>query len=419
MGSFHQASAGNRNSVRLWMALLLAAVLAHPVTALAGPGADAARPEPLQDQQKTTSSGQTPIDVEDNFMRGMGAQTRSEATSKMSAVARAALRLDNLLTVPHFSGSFSFQGQPFPYMMVGGDPRQGHTTTVKTQIIPISMSFEGYDDSNGDPLVLDVSRMVEPFRNSPNFRRTTYSTGFTQLGDAVQRAEFFHAMDPDWHTLLDAPRPLAGVTIDVPRGLATLYRNRRTEVVFAVVDEGFFISHLNTILQLQNLDPAALTIALTTNVFLASAGDIRLCCTVGFHTSFDAGSQDGRQVVQTFVWSSWVEPGIFGPNFADVTAVSHEITEWMNDPFGANLAPPWQYPNGAGGCQNNLEPGDPLEGFPNLSYPVTIGNMTYHPQSAALLQWFSREKPSSAIDGVYSYPNSSLLTAPSEPCVKK
>ncbi|MBZ5522571.1 MAG: hypothetical protein LAP21_10070 [Acidobacteriia bacterium] len=418
MGSDRNASAGSRNSARVCIALLLTALLAHSLTASAGVGADAARRDPLQEQQQLPSA-QTPIDVDDNFLQGMGARTRSEAVSKMSTAARAAMRLDNVLTVPHFSGSFSFQGQPFPYIIAGGDPRQGETTVIRTQMIPISMSFEGYDDSNGDPVTLDVSPVVEPFRNSPNFRKSTYGTGFTQLGDAVQRAEFFHAMDNDWHTLLDPPKPLAGVTIDVPRGLATLYRNRRTGVIFAVVDEGFFLSHLNTILQLQNIDPEALTIALTTNVFLAQSGDIRLCCTVGFHTAFDAGQQAGRQVVQTFVWSSWVEPGIFGPNFADVTAVSHEMSEWLNDPFGSNLVPAWQYPNGAGGCQDNLEPGDPLEGFPNLSYPVTIGSMTYHPQSAALLQWFSREKPSSAIDGVYSFPNAALLSGPSEACVKK
>ncbi|HWZ46372.1 MAG TPA: hypothetical protein VNW97_23065 [Candidatus Saccharimonadales bacterium] len=397
---------------------LLVALLAVPLSVSASAGADSARHEPLQEQQRLLTA-QTPIDVEDNFLQGMGAQTRSEASSKMSAAARAAMQQNNLLTVPHFSGSFSYQGRPFPFLMVGGDPHQSATTTIKTQIIPISMSFEGYDDNNGDPMVLDVAPALEPFRNSPNFRPSSYGTGFTQLGDAVQRAEFFHAMDPDWHTMLEPPRPLAGVTVDVPRGLATLYRNRRTGVVFAVVDEGFFISHLNTILQLQNLDPAALTIALTSNVFLAQEGDIRQCCTVGFHTAFDAGLQGGRQVVQTFVWSSWVEPGIFGPNFADVTAASHEISEWINDPFGSNLAPSWQYPNGAGGCQDNLETGDPLEGFPNLSYSVTIGRRTYHPQSAALLQWFSREKPSSAFDGVYSFPNPSLLTAPSEACAKK
>lgn len=416
MGADRRILAGSRESAGLRLAALLASLLVFP--ALAAAGVDASRRDLAQDQQQIPSA-RTPIDVDDNFLQGMGARTRSEAASKMSTAARAAMRLDNVLTVPHFSGSFNFQGKPFPYIMVGGDPRLGESTQVRTQIIPISMAFEGYDDSNGDPLTLEVSPVVEPFRNSPNFRQSTYGTGFTQLGDAVQRAEFFHAMDPDWHTLLEAPRMLPGLTIDVPRGLATVYRNRRTGGIFAVVDEGFFISHLNTILQLQNLDPQALTIALTTNVFLAQAGDVRQCCTVGFHTAFDAGQQGGRQAVQTFVWASWVEPGIFGPNFADVTAASHEISEWINDPFGSNLVPEWQYPNGAGGCQDNLEPGDPLEGFSNLSYPVTIGNVTYHPQNAALLQWFTREKPSSAIDGVYSFPNAALLGGPSEACAKK
>src|SRR5258708_25113718 len=127
--------------------------------------------------------------------------------------------------------------------MVGGDPHQAATTQIRTQIIPIALTLQGYEDANGDPLVLDVAPVIEPFRNSPSFRRALYGTGFTQFGDAVQRAEFFHAMDPDWHTLLTPPAPLIGVNIDVPRGQATLYRNRRTGALFAIVDDAFFISH--------------------------------------------------------------------------------------------------------------------------------------------------------------------------------
>lgn len=373
------------------------------------------RQEPVPEQQRGATA-LVPIEVDDNFLQGMGAQTHSEPPARMSTAARAAMSLDNVLTVPHFSSSFNHQGQPYRYVMVGGDPHQAATTQIRTQIIPIALTLQGYEDANGDPLVLDVAPVIEPFRNSPSFRRALYGTGFTQFGDAVQRAEFFHAMDPDWHTLLTPPAPLIGVNIDVPRGQATLYRNRRTGALFAIVDDAFFISHLNTILQLQNLDPEALIIALTSNVFLSSGATVQQCCTVGFHTAFDAGVQSGRQVLQTFVWASWVEPGIFGPNFVDVTAATHEISEWMNDPFGSNQVPPWQYPNGAGGCQNNLEPGDPLEGFANLSSPVTIDQTTFHPQSVALLQWFTREKPSGAVDGVYSFPDGKLLTEPSQGC---
>ncbi len=62
--------------------------------------------------------------------------------------------------------------------MAGGDPRKGDTTRVDTALISISFF----------PLVL----------NSPNYENAGYGTGFTQFGDAVQRAEFFNVMKDDW-----------------------------------------------------------------------------------------------------------------------------------------------------------------------------------------------------------------------------
>ena len=226
-------------------------------------------------------------------------------------------------------------------------------------------------------------------------------------------------MDPDWHTLLDRPRILTPLTIDVPRGSASLFRIRSTGAIFAVVDTGFFVSQLNSIIQLENLDVESLPIALTNNVLLAPTANLQKCCVVGFHTAFDMGERRNAPLVQTFVWGSWIDAGILGADFADVTAISHEISEWVNDPFGANLVPVWQVPNGTAGCQKNHETGDPLETSPHAGFPITIDGFIYHPQNQALLQWFTRETPSSAIDGAYSYPNQSLLTSPSQPCAAK
>jgi hypothetical protein len=91
----------------------------------------------------------------------------------------------------------------------------------------------------------------------------------------------------------------------------------------------------------------------------------------------------------------------------------------MNDPFTTNaVIPSWQFPGEPGVCQGNLETGDPVEGLaPDLvTFPVTIGGVTYHPQNEALLQWFAQVSPSNALDGAYSYPNESSLTAPSLSC---
>jgi len=186
--------------------------------------------------------------------------------------------------------------------------------------------------------------------------------------------------------------------------------------VYAVVDSGFFISQLNTIIQLAGLKVDALSMALTTNVFLAPEAEIKHCCLLGFHTSFDAGKVGNTQLVQTFLWASWVDQGILGTTLADVTPMSHEISEWMNNPFGTNLVPAWQVPNSAGKCQDNLETADPLASLPNAGYPVPIDGFVFHPQSQVMMQWFQRQSVSDAMDGAFSFPDQSLMTAPSQAC---
>ena len=370
-------------------------------------------PPPASNEAPTTAH---PIDVEDTFLQASGVQAHFEASNKMSEAANRLLGQNRIVSVPHFSGTFQYQSKTFPFTTVGSAPQKGQTTRIPTAIIPISLFFEGYADDEGNPIVMDIVPTLPAVVNSPNFRNASYPSGYTQFGDAVQRAQFFHAMSSEWHTLLGDPQLLKPVNIDVPRGSATLYRMRSSGAVFAVVDEGFFISHLNTIIQLENLKVNTLAIALTSNVFLAPAADIRKCCVLGFHTSFDAGEVDDMQLVQTFVWASWVDAGIFGGTVADVTAMSHEISEWLNDPFNSNIVPDWQFPNSNNGCQNNMETGDPISAFQHAGFPVPIDGFTYHPQNETLLQWFERKTPSDAIDRAYSFPDENLLISPSQAC---
>jgi hypothetical protein len=372
------------------------------------PAADAEAPLPPQQ----------PTLVDDDFLHISGAQAQFENTTQISENVKIAVRQGRAVSVPYFNNSFNHQQQAFAFSTVGKTPSRGESTVISTQLIPISMFFEGYADQDGKPISLDVTPLLSRFQNSPDFRAAAYGTGFTQFSDAVQRAQFFHVMDPDWHTMLNRPRLLTPLTIEVPRGSATLFRSRTTGAVIAVVDTGFFVSQLNSIIQLEGLDPESLPIALTSNVLLAPGANVQKCCIVGFHTAFEAGERDQAPVVQTFVWGSWVDAGVLGPDFADVTAVSHEISEWMNDPFGANLVPAWKFPTSTA-CQNNLQTGDPLVQLSHAGFPVTIDGFTYHPQNQALIQWFSRETPSTAIDGAYSYPNETVLTSPSQACPAK
>ena len=356
-----------------------------------------------------------PIDATGGFLQREGAQPKFEGASKLSPDARAAMREGRIFSVPHFSGSFESKGTAYPFTIVGAKPQSNTSTVVPVQIIPISLFFEEFVDENGEPIVLDPAAIVPRVQASPNFHDAQYATGTTQFADAVQRAQFNATAGKDWHTLLGAPQIMKPLRIAVPRGDAKVYRNPSTGVVYAIVDTDFFLSQLNTMIQMANLSPDALAIALTSNVFLAPQKDIKKCCVLGFHTSFDVGEMTQVKFVQTFIWASWVEQGILGPGLADVTPMSHEISEWMNNPFGNNAVPAWQVPNSTG-CQSNLETGDPLALMPNAGYPVVIDGFTFHPQNQVLMQWFQRGATSDAFEGAFSFPDQSIMTAPSQAC---
>jgi chitinase len=368
--------------------------------------------------QSTPADTSQPTEATGGFLQREGAQPRFEGSSKLSRAARTAMNEGRIFSVPHFSGSFESQGKAYPYTVVGAKPQSNGTTEVPVQIIPISLFFEEFVDENGSPIVLDPGSIVSRVQSSPNFRTADYATGTTQFADAVQRAQFYGSAGKEWHTLLGAPQILKPLRIAVPRGDARVYRNPTTGVLYAIVDTDFFLSQLNTMIQMANLEPDALVIALTSNVFLAPQKDIKKCCVLGFHTSFDVGEMAQLKFIQTFIWASWVEQGILGPGLADVTPMSHEISEWMNNPFGSNTVPAWQVPNSTA-CQNNLETGDPLALMPTAGYPVLIDGFIYHPQNQVLMQWFQRGHASDAFEGAFSFPDQGLMTAASQACAAR
>lgn len=368
--------------------------------------------------QSATPDTSQPIDAAGGFLQREGAQPRFEGSSKLSSAARTAMNEGRIFSVPHFSGSFVSQGKAYPFTIVGAKPQSNGTTEVPVQIIPISLFFEEFVDESGAPIVLDPGPIVSRVQSSPNFRSAQYATGITQFADAVQRAQFYGSAGKDWHTLLGVPQILKPLRIAVPRGDAKVYRNPSTGVLYAIVDTDFFLSQLNTMIQMANLAPDALSIALTSNVFLAPQKDIKKCCVLGFHTSFDVGEMAQVKFIQTFIWASWVEQGILGSGLADVTPMSHEISEWMNNPFGGNAVPTWQVPNSSG-CQSNLETGDPLALMPNAGYPVLIDGFTYHPQNQVLMQWFQRGAVSDAFESAFSFPDQSVMTGPSQACAAR
>src|SRR5438094_619912 len=169
------------------------------------------------------------------------------------------------------------------------------------------------------------------------------------------------------------------------------------------------------------ITPQSISTFLFPNTYLYLNGNPNHCCVLGFHTyDFEPGdSSNGfREKRYVLNYASWISPGLFGPGFEDVTALSHEVVESLNDPFvgsdGVHGITPW-WLSLNGNCQNDLEVGDVIEGLPDATVTIKTGGAIYHPQNAALLQWFEFQSPSTAIGGAYSYPDESVITSLSMP----
>jgi hypothetical protein len=350
--------------------------------------------------------------------------------------------IDSLLNFNghYFADGFDSNGNPnnhWYFNTVGNPPNKHGSTTFDAPIVPVTVDLRNADGSprfvNGHRLISSPTAFVTPTLNSPVFQNSTFSSSSvpTQFTDAVQRAEYFSDAKDDWHTLL-APSVKTGRTITLIRGTYRFALNPDGSCcAFVLVDINTFVNALFPAVASDTTTPVGaaenagdittkdISTFLFPNTFLYFNNDPSQCCVLGFHTyDFEPGDDSNGNVEKRYVlnYSSWINPGLFGSAFVDVTALSHEIAETFNDPFVASdgvhdVTPWWLSPNG--NCQNNLEDGDVVEGLPNATFPITMNGMTYHPQNEALLQWFEFESPSSAIHGAYSYPNESVLTSPS------
>jgi hypothetical protein len=352
--------------------------------------------------------------------------------------------IPGLLTVPTFAGAFAAQGGPsagrvFPYIMMGNDPQLGGRTDIPANITTISLNLLNVPTGFSATVPFTFSDLLT---DSPNFAETNYTSGSQiQLGDAIQRAEFFNNMGDNWHTVLD-PRIVNRVTIDIPRHVQVQLPDGSIVTV-----QSYFVGHapdgtefvemldllFNFLFSNQvandinanNYTTDAFNMQAWPNTYLFSidkTGKPAGCCVLGFHTYFLDRSAT-PQPRWIFAFSSWISPGLFRGGFQDVTALSHETSEAFNDPFVNTQVPRWQFPGQpptSKVCQGNLETGDPVEVLPNATVSILVKErrevFTYHPQTEALLQWFEMGATSDAISGAFSYPNTAALPTSAVPC---
>jgi len=351
--------------------------------------------------------------------------------------------LTNPRTIPHFTFQYTdpSNGVTYPITMVGSDPRSGNvSTTVKTVIVPLKLNFvaAGQDTSAIDALYypgfhatpltksFDGGTRVADVLNSPIFKSFTTPADMggdtAQVGDAFMRAQF-GKIGTGYHVQLQNVKTYPTQVIDVPASKGVAYNRAAAEsagkeAIAGIADDKWFSSHLQNLINSLQIDPTTVPIFLTDNVMLYS-GTYDNCCTIGYHGAgmpigHGAGSANGKgnNPVQTFIYAAWSKPGTYSGFYsdysgtrsypsptrgiADIHALSHEVSEWLDDPYVNNAVNPWLTPTAPQyGCTGVLETGDPVVG---VWFPLA-GNTTadgydyygeYHPEDEVFAQWFGR-----------------------------
>jgi hypothetical protein len=350
-------------------------------------------------------------------------------------------------TIPHWSFTYTDPTNNTSYTatMVGSDPRAGGATTVKTEIIPLEFTFVaagqdlsavsnlyGYNAQaqnwDADPTVGAPSDVAKTLA-SPIFASNAYDAdlgGDTgQYGDVFMRAQF-NKIGSSYHVNLSNTSVLPKQTFAVPASQGVAYQ-RVSGAVAGIVDSTWFSTRLQQLMGALHIDATTVPIFLTHNVLLYDGhNNYTNCCTLGYHGAamplgHGAGQANGQgnNPVQTFIYAAYTSPNTytgFSPTtsprrgISDIHALSHEVAEWLDDPFVNNAVQPWLTPTAPQyGCTGNLETGDPVVGvwFPMAGNPDPAANNLWHPEDEVNANWFARNGTTplglSSWDGRYTF----------------
>jgi hypothetical protein len=360
--------------------------------------------------------------------------------------------LQNAFTIPHWTFQYTdpTNSVTYPITMVGNDPRDGGTSTIHTVIVAVNMNFVaahqdtsalndlGFSGFTAPPLnhTFSADRRVSSVLNSPIFHSNTYPAvtgGLTgQLSDTFMGSQFINAGGANYHVNLvnDGVRH---VTLNVPatKGIAYqrpvgAWRNANgypgTDTITGVADVNWFSTQLQSLMGSLQIQADTVPIFVTDNVLLYIGQNNYLnCCILGYHGAgmpigHGSGSANGngKQPVQTFIYAAWTTPGTYSGfltdytgvrsaprptrGLADIHALSHEVSEWLDDPYVNNAVQPWLTPTAPQyGCTGVLETGDPVVG---VWFPLSGNNEgasdgynyygQYHPEDEVYAQWFGR-----------------------------
>ena len=268
-----------------------------------------------------------------------------------------------------WNGSFVYNSHTYNYTMVGTDPSTtNYTTTIAVKVIPLKVIISGKRFSPTKKLpngktVLENTMASPLFQSSVDFVQGGTDLGKTQYEDAFQRGNFWSSVQTNtgYHVLLKT-KVLKEMTLRPPSNVAKL--GNEFGITTGLVDINWIDGQLNTIISKLKIPPNELPLFEVSDVYETIYGG---CCVGGYH------SYNGTNTYSIATY--FTVPGSFSQ---DVSAFSHELGEWYDDPYTNNRV----------AC-GILEVGDPLEGNSNYGgYKYPVNGFTYNLQDLVFLPYF-------------------------------
>jgi len=328
-----------------------------------------------------------------------------EPAEDLAAVAQG-VAAGQIETLPTWTQGFAIGNKQYSYTMVGTNPADGAATTViPTVLIPFRLTIPDHK-LNGHELVLDATQAMKDVIDSPIFTAAQWDSGNLQFEDGMLHAEF-HPAPKGWH-LTFAPAVAPTVDLVAPKGAVKVYQSKSGRYLGVIKNPAFFAQALNQILH--NSSPSTYVVVVTYNSLFEQA--------FGFHSVHYNKSKSAATV---YTYTSWLEgvDDLFTIPSPNADTLAHEISESTHDPLITSKTLLWGDWFRNNQCfQKLIEVGDAVEDAPtkvqNYREKVTINGKTkvFTLQSEALLPWFTRQYPSPAIHGAYSWPNENAILGP-------
>ena len=267
--------------------------------------------------------------------------------------------------------SYTYQSRKYTEAFIGTDPATASSETVPIYLIPLKLTYK----ASGKKTVEDATKIIPNIEASPifntgyDFKFGGVDIGSTQYEDAFSKANVWSigGSSSGYHVLLGTPTVTKTVALKLnssnSHGVISEFG-----VSVLTVQINYIDSEINKLIPQLNIPSNALPIFVTSQTYLESGTG---CCIGGYHSVTNAG-----QPYSQFTFISYTGKTL--PFSADVSALSHELAEWIDDPYTSNTSPCGIY-----------EVGDPIERNANYGdFTYTLNGVDYHLQDEALIPYF-------------------------------